>query len=74
MFPDQMTSDVCDQAVGLTVDQLSAAMVDDEAYVCIDMAALQTTIDLLVQYAEFQNPKGPTDYATNEFVSAGCPG
>jgi hypothetical protein len=37
------------------------------------MAALLTTIDLLVQYAEFQNPMATTDYATNEFVSAGCP-
>ena len=73
MFPDQMTADVCEQAVGLTVDQLSAAMVDSEPYVCIDSGALQTTIDLLVQYAEFQNPMTPTDYATNEFVTAGCP-
>ncbi|MGH8913057.1 MAG: ABC transporter substrate-binding protein, partial [Acidimicrobiia bacterium] len=30
MFPDQMTAEVCEQAVGLTVEQLSTAMVDDE--------------------------------------------
>jgi NitT/TauT family transport system substrate-binding protein len=73
MFPDQMTPEVCEQAVGLTVEQLSNAMVDDEPFVCIDMAALATTTQLLVDYAEFQNPLPPEDYATNEFVTAGCP-
>lgn len=73
MFPDAMTLDVCEQAVGLTVDQLAAAMVDDEPFVCIDEVGLENTIQLLVDYAEFVNPLPGSDYATNEFVTEGCP-
>lgn len=73
MFPDQMDMEVCPQAVGLVVDQIAAATVEGEPFVCIDPAKLATTIDLLVQYAEFQNPLGFEDYATNEFAPAGCP-
>ena len=71
MFPDQMTPEVCEQAVGLTVEQIGAQLTD-EPFVCIDMGGLESTIQLLVDYAEFTDPQAPDAYATNEFVSAGC--
>jgi NitT/TauT family transport system substrate-binding protein len=73
MFPDQMDMEVCPQAVGLVVDQIAAVIVEGEPFVCIDPAKLAATTDLLVQYAEFQNPLGFESYATNEFAPGDCP-